>query len=145
MQIYKRLYPPLIGGMRATVSPSLRDNTSPAGTYSSFNARVMLPSSITNGANLGYVSANIRRKSAVLGDEDEVSSLHVPPLLLSLVTLMSVEEHPAASRDEAKKRTFTFTLAPPLIVLLVGTLWLLPPLARSFVDVPHCRALRHYG
>ena len=94
----------------------------------------MLPSSITNGANLGYVSANIRRKSAVLGDEDEVSSLHVPPLLLSLVTLMSVEEHPAASRDEAKKRTFTFTLAPPLIVLLVGTLWLLPPLARSFVD-----------
>ena len=117
--------------MRATVSPSLRDNTSPAGTYSSFNARVMLSSSVTNGANLGYASANIRRKSAVFGDEDEVSSL--PPLLLSLVTLMSVEEHPAASRDEAKKRTFTLTLAFPLIACRYFVA--LAAFARSF-DVP---------
>mmetsp|Transcript_28685 Transcript_28685/g.83084 ORF Transcript_28685/g.83084 Transcript_28685/m.83084 type:complete len:242 (+) Transcript_28685:1785-2510(+) len=64
-------YPPLIGGMRATVSPSLRGKTSPAGTYSSFNAKVMLSSSITNGPSLGYVSANTRRKSAVLGDDDD--------------------------------------------------------------------------
>jgi len=88
------------------VSPLFKHRTSPAGTYSSFKANVILSSSVTNGASLGYVSASNRLKSAVLGVVlVDASSL----LLLLLVTFISADEQPAASRDEAKKRTFTVT------------------------------------
>ena len=51
--------PPLKGGMRATVSPSFNFNTSPMGTYSSFNAKVIFSSSRTNDASFGYSAANV--------------------------------------------------------------------------------------
>ena len=51
--------PPLIGGMRATVSPSFNFSTSPTGTYSSFTAKVIFSSSRTNDASFGYSAANV--------------------------------------------------------------------------------------
>lgn len=54
------IYPPLIGGINAIVSPSFRSITSPAGTYSSFNANVNESSSNTNMfERFGYFSAII--------------------------------------------------------------------------------------
>ena len=52
-------YPPLIGGIKATVSPLFSGNISPVGTYSSFNANASVSSSETIEDRAGYFSASI--------------------------------------------------------------------------------------
>lgn len=55
--IYFRIYPPLMGGINAIVSPSFNVITAPVCTYSSFNANVKQSSSKTIFDRFGYFSA----------------------------------------------------------------------------------------
>lgn len=50
-------YPPLIGGIRATTSPSFKGRVVLDGTNSSFSASVMLSSFITREESFGYFDA----------------------------------------------------------------------------------------
>ena len=52
-EMTSKFYPPLMGGIRATVSPFLSGSTDPCGTYSSFSANVKVASSSTIFASDG--------------------------------------------------------------------------------------------
>ena len=102
MQLF---YPPEMGGMSATVSPSWSGRTAPGDTYSSLSASVTESSSSTVEASLGYCAANKCRTLAVLAC-DEVSSKRI-------------WLDPVASRDEAKKRTVIVVVVSVVVVVIV--------------------------